>query len=113
MRDPVQQEFIRDLTKSLFFIEPLGISLGFEIDLISPKQFPCRSDPFEENPAPQATAALDRDHTTDGDMFTFHSSVKDAKIGFDSLFILQPDVNGILITVVQFRINAILLYHKH
>ena len=50
MRDPVQQEFIRDLTKSLFFIEPLGISLGFEIDLISPKQFPCRSDPFEENP---------------------------------------------------------------
>ena len=113
MRDAIQKEFFGDLAEALVFIQAPGIGLGFQIDLVRVEELLRGPDALCKDPAPKPAAPLDCDHPSDGAVLAFGSPVKDPKIGFYAVFILQPDMDRRLVQIVDLHIRAILLDHEH
>ena len=73
----------------------------------------CHADAFGKDLAPEAAASLYCDYPSNGCIFIFYALVHYPKISQNSILVFHPDMNGILVKVIQFHIGAMLLHDKN
>ena len=112
MFDVVQEKDVGAGDETQQFVEVTGIELRLDGDVVGMETVTGYADALAHQLGAQTLTATEREHAAqrtvgEGDTLGQHT-----QIGSDALVIVQPEVIGILVPVVQVLIGAILLQDK-
>ena len=112
MRDAVLEKFRPGLGEAEGGIEGLNVALRLDGDAPRAEMLLRGADGGEDDPAPQPLAAAHGGHAPDGDVRKHRPRGEHACVGGDAALVLQPDMPGRPVGLVDILIGAVLLHDE-